>query len=34
MTWVFDRDGRTGEYTFSQQPQLLLAGDSSELIGS
>jgi Histidine phosphatase superfamily (branch 1) len=34
MTWVFDRDGRTGGYTFSQEPQLLLAGDSSELIGS
>jgi hypothetical protein len=34
VTWVFDRDGRTGGYTFSQQPQLLLAGDSSEVIGS
>src|SRR5215472_15601372 len=33
VTWVFDLDERTGGYTFTQRPQLLLAGDSSEVIG-
>jgi hypothetical protein len=28
MVWVFDLDAGTGGYTFSQVPQLLLAGDS------
>jgi len=34
LTWVFDFDERTGLYRFAQQPQCLLAGDSSETIGT
>ena len=34
VTWVFDLDERTRRYTFTQRPQLLLAGDSSEVIGT
>jgi len=30
VVWVFDYDSSTGKYTFSQVPQLLLAGDSPE----
>ncbi len=33
VTWAFDLDGRTGVYRFSEQPQMLLAGDSEEVIG-
>jgi hypothetical protein len=32
VTWVFDLDERTGGYAFTQRPQLLLAGDSSDVI--
>jgi hypothetical protein len=32
VTWVFELDGSTGAYRFSQQPQSLLAGDLSEII--
>lgn len=31
LVWVFDR--RDGAWTFTQVPQLLLAGDSAEVIG-
>jgi phosphohistidine phosphatase SixA len=34
VTWVFDLDERTGVCRFAQQPQCLLAGDSSEIIGT
>jgi len=30
VVWVFDYDSSSGKYTFSQIPQLLLAGDSPE----
>jgi hypothetical protein len=32
MVWVFDLDGASGQYSFSQVPQLLLAGDQSNPI--
>ena len=32
VTWVFDLDERTGGYAFTQLPQLLLAGDSYDVI--
>jgi hypothetical protein len=34
VTWVFDLDERTRGYAFTQHPQLLLAGDSSDVIGT
>jgi hypothetical protein len=32
MVWVFDLDGASGQYSFSQVPQLLLAGDQPDPI--
>lgn len=32
LVWVFDLDSASGSYTFSQVPQLLLAGDSADPI--
>jgi broad specificity phosphatase PhoE len=32
VIWVFDRDPAGGRYTFRQRPQLVLAGDSPEVI--
>ena len=32
VTWVFNLDQRTGGYTFTQRPQLLLTGDSRDVI--
>jgi hypothetical protein len=32
LVWVFDLDAGSGTYTFTQVPQLLLAGDSPDVI--
>jgi len=32
LVWVFDLDTSTGQYRFTQVPQLLLAGDSNAII--
>lgn len=34
VTWVFDFDEMSGTYRFTQQPQLLLAGDSGDMISA